>query len=103
MPRYTIICDDPCLREYDVTAGYDDEILHCPGCGGKKRREAVYRDQGVIYKGEGFTKQVVPPPAPRPQSSKDLTTEEHAEALDDFAKKHYDHDRNTRPARNDPS
>ena len=102
MPRYTIICE-PCGQEYDIQAGYDDEILHCPGCGEERKREAVYRDQGVIYKGDGFTKQVVPPPAPTPSSSKGLSTEDHAGQLDEFAKEHYAHDRNTREPRNDPS
>lgn len=102
MPTYTIKCK-PCKRQFDVTAGYDDEILHCPKCGTKQQRESVYVDQAVSFKGEGFTKSVLPPPAPTPQSSKGLSTEDHAGQLDEFAKEHYEHDRNTREPRNDPN
>ena len=34
-------------------------------CGKIAKRCAAYRDQGVIFKGVGFTKTVLPPPPPK--------------------------------------
>ena len=110
MPVYRYACDAG--HEFETKADYDDDEVPClyiyvvPGGGNRlypircslmARRQAVYRDQSVIFSGPGWTRSVVPPPEPPPPSSAGESTDVHAEMLDDFAKKQYEHDRNVRP------
>lgn len=103
MPRYDYECPDG--HVFEETAGYDDDVLSCiwgitssrGPCGKPARRHAVYRNQGVIFKGEGFTKSVVAPPPPDPRSTQGLTSDEAVEVWDDIAKEQYQYDQNDRP------
>ncbi len=110
MPKYDYECPDGHL--FETIAGYDDEVIPCkialdtgayePGrsynvCRLPAKRHAVYRDQGVIFKGEGFTKSVVVPPPPDPKSTQELTLDEAVEVWDDIAKEAYQYDKNDRP------
>ena len=114
MPRYDFECSDG--HVFEAIAGYDDTELPCqimadgipdfPGdrraitlheCGLPAKRHAVYRNQGVIFKGEGFTKSVVAPPPPDPKSTQGLTSDEAVEVWDDIAKEAYQYDKNDRP------
>src|SRR3990167_2138669 len=81
MPKYDFSC--PSCGTFERYAGYDDATIPCD-CGGSARRHEVYRDQGVIFRGGGFTKSVVPPP-----HSPDVSTELGKE----LKKKGWDYDR----------
>jgi len=94
VPRYQFVCPDGHVIEQ--REGIDVELIHC-ACGKPARRRQVYREQGVIFKGGGFTKTVVPPAPPSPPSSAGESTDVHFERLDEFADKQYDHDKNVRP------
>ena len=111
MPTYDYECPDGHL--FETIAGYDDEVIPCnvwvyhftdPNgkdyeieCNAPAKRKAVYRDQSVIFKGEGFTKSVVVPPPPDPHSTRGLTSDEAVEVWDDIAKEAYQYDQNDRP------
>ena len=64
MPIYDYNCSG-CGRLADLVRGYDDYTTACPSCGEPAERVPVYHEQGVIFKGAGFTKSVIPP---RPQT-----------------------------------
>ena len=104
MPTY----DYECVlgHVFEAIRGYNDEVIDCLvmddddpdyACGLPARRYAVYRNQGVIFKGEGFTKSVVVPPPPDPKSTQGLTSDEAVEVWDDIAKEAYQYDENDRP------
>lgn len=107
MPMYRYVCEDG--HEFEQRGGYDDDVVDClqmelvPQTGAKypclapAKRQAVYRDQSVIFSGPGWTKSIVPPPEPLPPSSAGESTDIHFEKLDEFASKQYDYDRNIRP------
>lgn len=108
IPKYDYECSEGHL--FEAIAGYDDEVLLCKHsygrskvgihtilCGLPAKRKAVYRNQGVIFKGEGFTKSVVVPPPPDPRSTQGLTSDEAVEVWDDIAKDAYTYDQNDRP------
>ena len=68
MPTYDYNCSD-CGRLPDLHRGYDAYIIDCPYCVvNTATRIPVYRSQGVIFKGAGFTKSTFPPP---PQTKAD--------------------------------
>jgi hypothetical protein len=107
MPCYDFECPDG--HVYEAIAGYDDAELPCTWgvlslgssqyhrCGLPAKRRAVYRDQGVIFKGDGFTKSVIVPSPPNPRSTQGLTPDEAVEVWDDTAKEIYKYDQNDRP------
>ena len=88
MPLYDYSCPE-CGRLCNIYQGYDAYTITCPECGGTADRIPVYRDQGVIFKGSGFTKSTFPPP---PQ-----TIGEHQEVNDllskEMAERNYPTDR----------
>ncbi len=47
---------------FEARGGVADAALPCPECGRQAQRQAVYREQGVIFYGGGFTKATLPPP-----------------------------------------
>lgn len=102
MPRYDYDCPEGGGHTFEQVAGIDDDRVVCLidsryGHTVWAVRRAVYRDQAVIFSGPDFTKSVIPPPAPAPTSTAELTTDERMEVLDDFAKENHDHDENIRP------
>ena len=96
-PVYDYQCPDH--GEFEEKAGFDDKTARCPitQCSRLSTRVAVYQNQGVHYKGTGFTLSVTPPKAPNPPSTKGESTDTAFEIQDEFAKKHYEHDVNDRP------
>lgn len=113
MPTYLYTCTED--HTFEAVRGYDDATIDCligvgvpdfPGdreavtlhaCGAKATRHAVYRDQGVVFKGDGFTKSVLPPPPPPMSSTAGETVAVDFEIKDEFAKESYEHDKNVRP------
>ena len=112
MPLYTYHCKAG--HEFDKQASYDTEAVKCEGmepwgakgssqpdewieCRYLAHRQAVYRDQGVIFKGPGFTKAVYPPPPPEPKSTLGLKSDDAVGELDTFAQKRYQYDENVLP------
>ena len=59
MPLYDFSCG--CGRVTESREGIGVTAIPCP-CGRIAARVSVYRDQGVIFSGGGFTKSVMPPP-----------------------------------------
>ena len=74
MPVYDFNCPK-CGRLPDIMASIDDDTIACPDCGGSAKRAAVYQSQGVIFKGAGFTKSVVPPKHEKEEVQKALNDE----------------------------
>jgi len=111
MPRYEYECEYGHVTEKRGTL--DEEAITCLHiveplvmgpraipvryCGKIARRRAVYRDQSVTFVGEGFTRSVVPPPAPVPPSTFGETADIDFEKKDEFAKRSYDYERNVAP------
>jgi hypothetical protein len=91
MPRYDYECRDGHVTE--SKEDIDVVKITCPTCKRVAKRHQVYRDQAVSFKGAGFTKSVVPPPRPLPQSSKGESPEIHFEKTDEYAEKSYRHGR----------
>lgn len=77
--------------------GDEKEGVTMSFCGAKAKRQAVYRGQGVIFKGTGFTKSVLPPAPPETPSTAGETVEIDYEQKDRFAQEAYQHDKNVRP------
>jgi putative FmdB family regulatory protein len=94
VPTYDYICSEG--HEFEAVRGYDDETIDCE-CGAKATRQAVYPGQGVIFKGMGFTKSVLPPAPPKIPSTASESTAVDFEQKDEYAKESYDHDKNVRP------
>lgn len=88
MPMYDYNCPT-CGFLSSLMRGYEDYSIACPQCGRTAERSPVYREQGVIFKGSGFTKSTLPPP---PQ-----TVAEHQEVdsmlSKEMAKRNYPTDR----------
>ena len=115
MPRYDYTCEDG--HTFELVAGFDEETVMCPKreairdqdpfledvvaplCGKPAKRHAVYRSQGVIFKGDGFTKSVRVPEPPEPPETGGMPIHGHLEELDNFAKKAHEYDENVRPER----
>ena len=99
MPTYTYTC--PVGHSNEVIAGYEDAKIECrtKGCKHNAMREAVYREQGVVFSGPDFTRSVLPPPAPLPPSSAGESTTVDFEKKDEFAEKSHKDDVNVRPYR----
>ena len=55
--------------------GYSADTTDCPMCGTLAERVPVYREQGVIFKGAGFTKSVLPPPPQTDEQKYDVQEE----------------------------
>jgi len=96
MPRYRYKCPEG--HEFECYASYNADTVVCEEHGLPAERQAVYRDQAVIFRGGGWTRSVVPPAPPDPPSSAGESTDVHFEKLDEFAEKQYKYDRNVRPA-----
>lgn len=76
----------------------DKKAVTLHACGAKARRQEVYVEQGVIFKGSGWAgRSSIPPPPPSPPETSKNTPEEHFERLDSYAEKQYKHDTNVRP------
>jgi len=71
MPLYDYRCQ---CGLFEAVAGYEDYTIACPSCNGTAERVPVYREQGVIFKGAGFTKSVLPP-RPNTQAEHDEVNE----------------------------
>lgn len=110
MPTYIYVCPDG--HETTRRAKLDDDRIVCyhkskedflindkgryvslTTCGKVAKRLAVYRDQGVIFSGSGFTRQVVPPPKPLPRGSQGESTDVAKEIMDEYAYEAYEHDK----------
>ena len=95
MPRYDYICEDG--HEFELVAGFDTDTVPCQKliigpqagndrlCYNKAKRQAVYPDQYVSFKGPGFTKTVAPPASPDLPVTKGESSDIAKEMLDDFA------------------
>lgn len=110
-PTYDYVCEEG--HKFEAVRGYDDETILCPlgiaeitleppmefpqPCGAKAKRQAVYPGQGVIFRGDGFTKSVLPPAPPEIPSTAGESTDTDFEIKDEFAKEAYEHDKNVRP------
>ena len=84
MPTYIYTCADG--HEFEAKRGYDDATIDCPcgvgipdfpgedrpvtlhACGAPATRRAVYAEQGVIFSGVGFTRTIIPPAPPKPNT-----------------------------------
>ena len=105
MPRYDFTCEDG--HTFELVAGFDEDTVVCqkfccddsPVCGKPAKRHAVYLSQGVIFKGDGFTKSVRVPEPPEPPETGGMPIHGHLEELDNFAKKAHKYDENVRPER----
>ena len=88
MPIYDYNCPN-CGRLVNILRRYDDYTIPCPDCGDRAERIPVYRSQGVIFKGSGFTKSTLPP--------KPSTIAEHQEVNEmlgkEMAERNYPTDR----------
>lgn len=58
MPLYDYRC--PGCGVFEAVGGHAETTMRC-ACGAEATREAVYRQQGVVFKGGGFTKSTLPP------------------------------------------
>ena len=97
MPTYEYLCP-ACDHTFEETAvAYDTDKLPCPKCHQIARRVPVYREQGVIFSGSGFTRSVVPPARPLPRSTRGENTEVDFEIKSEYAEEVYKHDKNVRP------
>ena len=102
MPLYTYTCVEGHVTEH--RGGYDDVKIPCPWLQGTSRqkcqlpakRNAVYREQGVIFKGVGFTTTAIPPLPPKPETKAGEPVADWEEKLHEFADKQYQHDTNYR-------
>ena len=94
MPIYTYTCEEK--HTFDRKGRLNESEVRC-ACGLVALRHAVYREQGVVFKGDGFTKSVLPPAAPMLPSTKGEKTGIAFEKQDEFASKQYKHDMNMRP------
>ena len=95
MPVYDYACADG--HKTERKESIDQEEIECPRCGSPARRLAVYREQAVIFHGAGFTKSVLPPPPPIPQSSKGESPDVHFEKTDKYAEDSYKHGKEYMP------
>ena|SRR3990167_5241632 len=94
MPIYTYTCEEQ--HTFDRKGRLDESETFCK-CGRVALRHSVYREQGVVFKGDGFTKSVLPPAAPLLPSTKGEKVDIAFEKQDEFASKQYEHDTNSRP------
>ena len=102
MPRYDYVCEDG--HEFELVAGFEDKEVPCQRvglktgrvlrkkdllapveCGKPAKRQAVYPDQYVAFKGPGFTKTVAPPSSPDLPVTRDEKPDIAKEMLDEFA------------------
>ena len=97
MPIYNYLC--PLDHSTTQRGGYEDATIPCPKCSETATRVPVYRDQGVIFAGTGFTRTVIPPAPPHPPSVPELTPDEHFEVMDKYAEDQYKDEINYRPER----
>ncbi len=95
MPLYDYRCKKGHLTESIRGTLNQDKIL-CSVCKGESKRVSVYREQGVVFKGEGFTRSVIPPASPKPPTTSDEKPDYAKEMLDDFAYENYEHDKDYR-------
>lgn len=95
MPLYDYKCKEGHLTP-DIRASLNQDRMTCPICKGEARRVAVYREQGVSFKGPGFTRSVIPPASPLPPKTSKEKPDYAKEMLDDFAYEHYEHDKDYR-------
>lgn len=101
MPLYTYRCQEG--HEFDSREALDTATIPCRLrrngrlCNLPAKRKAVYHEQGVIFKGPGFTTSVIPPAAPPLPETKGESAETAFEKQDEFATKQYEHDKNVRP------
>ena len=97
MPRYDYRCPDGHLT-IDVVAGYEDSFVVCR-CDKIAERVAVYREQGVIFKGTGFTRTVIPPAPPKANTKEGEPVADWEEKLHEYAEDQYSDDENLRGER----
>lgn len=95
MPTYRYRCPDGHVTQQ--RGGFDDDEIACPACGLRARREAIYREQGILFKGGGWGGKSSIPPPPEAPTSEGESPDTHFEKLDEFAERHYDHERNVVP------
>ena len=62
-------------------------------CGKIAKRCAAYRDQGVIFKGVGFTKTVLPPPPPKAGTEAGEPVADWEDHMHEYAGKQYEDDK----------
>ena len=97
MPVYEYACEDGHVAERK--GGYDDIYIKCPDCGKPALRRPCYRSQGVIFKGVGFTKTVIPPPPPKPSTIPGEPSDDWLEKTNNFAGQQYRDDEEYREER----
>lgn len=108
MPTYDYIC--PAGHVTEQHGGYDDAKITCywPAdrpdstvCGKVARRSAVYPSQGVVFKGTGFTRTVIPPAPPKTTTTPGEPVADWFEKTDEYAEKQYRDDEHYREDRKD--
>ena len=97
MPVYEYVCDNG--HETEQQGGYEDNDIECPNCRKSAKRRACYRSQGVIFKGVGFTKTVIPPPPPKPSTIPGEPSDDWLEKTNNFAGQQYRDDEEYREER----
>ena len=112
MPIYEYVCEHDHVTEQK--GGYDDEMIPCPEvvlyvevsgdpllgtCDMPAHRRPGYISQGVIFKGTGFTKTVIPPSPPKPTTKAGEPVNDWAEKTDTYVRESYTDDKNYRDER----
>ena len=90
MPLYTYHCKNK--HTFDLRAGWEDATMKCKVCGKPAKRQACYREQGVIFKGTGFTTSVIPPAPPKPTTKAGEPISDWEEKTHEYASKHHKDD-----------
>ena len=97
MPQYEYVCTSEHVTEQ--RGGYDDATIPCPRCNELATRRPGYQSQGVIFKGTGFTKTVIPPSPPKKTTKAGEPVNDWAEKTDTFVRESYTDDKNYRDER----
>ena len=104
MPNYEYVCPNDHMTEQH--GGLDDATIICTQllknaliCGHIATRRPAYKSQGVIFKGVGFTKTVIPPAPPKPTTIPGEPTADWLDKTDTFAQEQYQDDKEYRDER----
>lgn len=106
MPIYEYVCTYGHVTEQ--RGGYDDATILCRAaieafdrflCGEVATRRPGYQSQGVIFKGTGFTRTVIPPAPPTKTTIPGEPVNDWAEKTDTYVRESYKDDNNYRDER----
>ena len=95
MPLYEYVCPEGHVTEQK--GALDQATIECAYCKQEARRRPAYLSQGVRFPGVGFTRTVIPPAQPRPDTIHGEPQDDWFEKVDEFAEKQYDYDTEVRP------